>query len=102
MLSRETTAKQGCLINMQQPGGSNSGSDARVLLAPQLNATTITSTVRQLSDCLLVSSPGMKCSLAQRLITASGSPVQHYLGVLHSLSADSQVATCKTPENLHV
>ncbi len=58
---------------------------------PQVDSVAIAATVSQLQGCLVASAPAMQCDLAQALITPSGAPVQHYLGVLRTLSGDSQV-----------
>lgn len=56
----------------------------------QINPRAVNQTVSQLSDCLLASNMGMTCALARDLITASGAPLQHYIGVLNTLTSDPQ------------
>ena len=47
--------------------------------------------VAELAGCLVAASPGLDCRLVQRLTSTSGAPAQHYVGVLHTLTLDSQV-----------
>lgn len=57
----------------------------------QVDGGALKARVAELKGCLVASSPAMQCDVARALITASGAPVQHYIGVLHTVSKDSQV-----------
>jgi len=56
----------------------------------QVDGGALKARVAELKGCLVASSPAMQCDVARALITASGAPVQHYIGVLHTVSKDSQ------------
>ena len=47
--------------------------------------------VGELWACLVLPEPGLGCALVQALTATSGAPPQHYLGILHTLTAGSQV-----------
>jgi hypothetical protein len=60
-------------------------------LHPQVNQTAVAGMVTELWGCLVLPRPGLDCQLVQRLTATSGAPAQHYVGILHTLTADSQV-----------
>lgn len=60
---------------------------------PQVNQMVVAELVSELWGCLVLAEPGLGCALVQRLTATSGAPPQHYLGILHTLTAGSQVCS---------
>jgi hypothetical protein len=60
-------------------------------LSLQVNRTAVAGLVSELWGCLVLPQPGLGCGLVQALTATSGAPPQHYLGILHTLTAGSQV-----------
>jgi nicastrin len=58
-----------------------------------LNFTALRESVAALAGCLMTDSPGLRCPLAQALMTAAGGGrVPHYVGILNTVTADPQDA----------
>ena len=56
-----------------------------------MDEAAVEATVQTCLACLSPGGPGLACPLAQRLITAVEPGAPHYIGVLHTLTEDSQV-----------
>jgi hypothetical protein len=63
----------------------------RNTLQTQVNQTAVAELVTELWGCLVLPEPGLQCELVQRLTATSGAPAQHYVGILHTLTAHPQV-----------
>ena len=70
-------------------------------LSPQVNQTAVAELVSELWGCLVLPEPELGCALVQALTATSGAPPQHYLGILHTLTAGSQVGCRQLCQHTH-